>query len=1331
MKRFFSKFNPDKFFLEVVENGDAGKVKELVKKGADIHQCDEFENNVLHITAKNNQKDLFVYFLDLGVNVNAQNQIEVTPLMTAAKECDAFIVQKLIEKGADVNLQTKVGNPLKFAVESGDIEKVKLLVSAGASKYSLSNITYKHISEYFFPNSYILEYLLEENVEKVKELVENGADVNYKTEDGDYLIMLAVKMQNIALIKLLLDHKAHVNIKNRIGLKSPLVLATELKNRGVIAMLINAGADINVRDKLGRTPLFISIENGDIDTVEYLVNKGADFNVFNTDNKTVLMYAIEVGREDIVDKILEFKPDLNVMSSKGTSALMCATDKGDVENAKKLIEAGAYVDIKNAYDKTPLMTAIEDKNTSLVKLLVEEGADVDYKNAHDEAPLFLSVKENAIKMTRFLISHGVNLNQRDGYGKSVLIKAIEEGFEDMARLLIDEGCDLNIQDDHGESALTVATMLNKLNLIEYLLKKGADPQLKNAYGEEALLIAVEKGLKEAVKVLLHNGADKEIKDKNGKMLKEIASKEIQEVLSPDDFIFMYAKKGEGLKVLELIEQGAQINQKEKVFGDTLLIGALKSSKFEIAKMLIEKGADENERGYLGKTPLITAAEKNSFELCRLLLNQGADETVVDEEGYKAVDYVLKNDNPELYTIFSQNEDEALLKHALHSGSVSITNRLIKQKIVDTITTIQLSKPLHKIVVDDTVLKLKEVTFDSEGMVLSYTLLSPKEREFIEANLGVLKKGIALERVVFFADERETLLRLYNKNEFTDSLLSFKVSKRSVYYYGKKVGKEALYLFFRFPSGSNIRNFEEERAFFQNRYKTVVEFEVYDKPNPLYEESFAKESLACVKLYKMETLLSSLAFRADFLYSVKEKAFNYLYFKSDESNMKWKEALPKISRFFRSEYDVFSHNSDEIVLKETISATLAKRLNLRSANGSLSRFLKIEKDAYNRTLYFTPIAHSEFSRLKNTSLSEIFGNDALVYELENSESALIIKELSPVPSKEMLLGFNYAEALDKEKLFLGITIGRKKLYESFGTLGNFYIMGEDHSGKTVLLNSLLLSLFYNFERIHRLVLIDLKSGFNRYEGLQKENIEIISRGIKPLELLDSLHEVEAEIYLREEYIVNKSSDVLDESHLFVFIDDLSYILDMYVFDEENEKAKEEILKTLKRIAKHGPSVGVHLIVADVSERIGEEFFELFKLQAFLRHTDSAILRMLNIEDISSFSDGKLLLMDREKRRTDILQVPEFNDKKEYYFDQITTTQIEEEFMLNLKKHANTIRKAYPYLKKTSSLKEEKEEGFSVNFDFDLFLEEENPFDEIETLYKECSQILHSLKNKYTS
>jgi len=86
---------------------------------------------------------------------------------------------------------------------------------------------------------------------------------------------------HLEVVKLLLEHGADPNVKNRDG-KTPLHNAASEGHLEVVKLLLERGADPNVKDDDGNTPLHNAAWRGHLEVVKLLLEHGADPNVQET-----------------------------------------------------------------------------------------------------------------------------------------------------------------------------------------------------------------------------------------------------------------------------------------------------------------------------------------------------------------------------------------------------------------------------------------------------------------------------------------------------------------------------------------------------------------------------------------------------------------------------------------------------------------------------------------------------------------------------------------------------------------------------------------------------------------------------------------------------------------------------------------------------------------------------------------------------------------------------------------------------------------------------------------------------------------------------------------
>lgn len=163
-------------------------------------------------------------------------------------------------------------------------------------------------------------------LERIKLLINAGADVKYKVGDYTYLTQLYENRKNLEFYKVFIDagldinHKINVTTRNG-PLELPLImLAIPRNDRDLFNYLIEKGANVNIRIKYNNTPLmFASASYPKIYYVKKLVENGAEVNAVNDKNNTALMMSIGVANKEddleIIKYLLDHGADKTIKSS--------------------------------------------------------------------------------------------------------------------------------------------------------------------------------------------------------------------------------------------------------------------------------------------------------------------------------------------------------------------------------------------------------------------------------------------------------------------------------------------------------------------------------------------------------------------------------------------------------------------------------------------------------------------------------------------------------------------------------------------------------------------------------------------------------------------------------------------------------------------------------------------------------------------------------------------------------------------------------------------------------------------------------------------------------
>ena len=145
--------------------------------------------------------------------------------------------------------------------------------------------------------------------ERVKKLLEKGANVNVKDQYDCIALMEAAKNGHAEIVQMLLANGAQVNMQNKYGYTA-LMWAIIAGHTDMALSLIYAGTQLDLANSNNETALMLATEKGCVEIVEMLLGAGADPTIQNKDNKTALDLCPDV-REDIRTMLLNAQEESN------------------------------------------------------------------------------------------------------------------------------------------------------------------------------------------------------------------------------------------------------------------------------------------------------------------------------------------------------------------------------------------------------------------------------------------------------------------------------------------------------------------------------------------------------------------------------------------------------------------------------------------------------------------------------------------------------------------------------------------------------------------------------------------------------------------------------------------------------------------------------------------------------------------------------------------------------------------------------------------------------------------------------------------------------------
>ncbi|XP_042320382.1 LOW QUALITY PROTEIN: transient receptor potential cation channel subfamily A member 1 [Sceloporus undulatus] len=489
-------------------------VKLLLGRGANPNILNSNMMAPLHLAVQSLYNELVKIFLEhSSTDVNLEGEGGNTPILVACYKDNSEALRLLIENGGKICKANSIGcMPVHAAAFSGAKTCMEILIKRGEELgYSPEN----HIN--FTNNGKCTPLHLavqSGDLEMIKMCLEYGAQIDMKQNDKCTALHFAATQGATAILKLMMSsYSGDEPIIDALdGNKETLLHRAALFDHYELAeYLISMGAKIDSVDIEGRTPLLLATSCASWKIVNLLLSKGANVELKDHLGRNFLHLTVlhPGGLKHLNEQFLKMKHIKELVTDEdndGCTPLHYACRQGVPLSVNSLLELDVSIYSKSRDKKSPLHFAASYGRINTCLRLLRDMEDTRLLNEGDKkgmTPLHLAAQNGHEKVVQFLLKKGA-LFLCDYKGWTALHHAAFGGYTRTMQIILNTNVKCTDKvDEEGNTALHLAAREGHAKAVRLLLDDNAKILL-NKTEASFLHEAIHNGRKDVVNaVILH------------------------------------------------------------------------------------------------------------------------------------------------------------------------------------------------------------------------------------------------------------------------------------------------------------------------------------------------------------------------------------------------------------------------------------------------------------------------------------------------------------------------------------------------------------------------------------------------------------------------------------------------------------------------------------------------------------------------------------------------------------------------------------------------------------------------------------------------------------